>query len=41
VDVVLHRIENSLIAMTQKCPEGGQGGWRMPKYVLQSKLGIL
>lgn len=41
VDAILHYIENALLAMTQNFLEGGKGGSRMPKYVLQSKLHIL
>jgi hypothetical protein len=34
VDVVLHHIENALVTLRQKKFEGGEGGCRMPKYVL-------
>jgi len=36
VDGVFLYIENAIMAMTQKIFDGGKGGWRMPKYVLQS-----
>jgi hypothetical protein len=34
VDAVFHLVENALVAMIQFFPKVGEGGWRMPKYVL-------
>lgn len=34
VEVVLHHIENALVALTQNFPKGGKGGCKIPKYVL-------